>query len=417
VAEPEDDVLDDQPKRVFGTKKVEPVVFEDDDEAASPEDEGEEKKGENASPEENPEGIEAVSISIEVEEAGGEQAARNYRAALGSAVSTQNQAQKTATTSKGAMASASAAKSSNAAKSSAAAKSGAKGASAAKGGAIGVMFYIPPKVLQRLAKAVPYDDEQNQPLHKIYRVSTLRRENINVESGEFQVTGLPHDIEYYRRALTSWLEYEVSVHPDYECPRGIDEHPCMPPLDLVRSPLEEVLFFPENTSVPNPHKELLASKPGTWRLLRFMQVLRSPKKTLDIAIYNLTADPIAQTLMDLAKKGVRVRVFTENDNVDSQGSDCRDLVKAGIEVRCDSASEHLMHHKFAVLDGVALLTGSFNWSVGASHGNFENVILTKNPPMVRAFKEEFERIWTMPGSTPLSANSKRQGPAKINVHG
>ena len=43
------------------------------------------------------------------------------------------------------------------------------------------------------------------------------------------------------------------------------------------------------------------------------------------------------------------------------GSGAQRIANSGIEVRCDKSEWH-MHHKFVVLDGEKLLTGSFNWT-------------------------------------------------------
>ena len=35
-----------------------------------------------------------------------------------------------------------------------------------------------------------------------------------------------------------------------------------------------------------------------------------------------------------------------------------------------------MHHKFAIIDGKKLISGSFNWTMQAAMGNYENVMIT-----------------------------------------
>ena len=52
-----------------------------------------------------------------------------------------------------------------------------------------------------------------------------------------------------------------------------------------------------------------------------------------------------------------------------------------------------MHHKFAIVDGQKLISGSFNWTMQAVMGNKENVIVTEDPDIVEPFKEEFQRLW------------------------
>ena len=54
-----------------------------------------------------------------------------------------------------------------------------------------------------------------------------------------------------------------------------------------------------------------------------------------------------------------------------------------------------MHHKFAVIDAKTLVTGSYNWTRSASTGNFENLVLLSEDPIVAQFTEEFERLWNL----------------------
>ena len=53
-----------------------------------------------------------------------------------------------------------------------------------------------------------------------------------------------------------------------------------------------------------------------------------------------------------------------------------------------------MHHKFVVIDNEMLVNGSFNWTTQAVVGNFENVLITNNPSIVKPYEEEFKRLWT-----------------------
>jgi len=49
-----------------------------------------------------------------------------------------------------------------------------------------------------------------------------------------------------------------------------------------------------------------------------------------------------------------------------------------------------MHDKFVLFDGQRLATGSFNWEVGSSHENHENMLLTDRPELVAAYARRFE---------------------------
>ena len=65
---------------------------------------------------------------------------------------------------------------------------------------------------------------------------------------------------------------------------------------------------------------------------------------------------------------------------------------SGIPVRQDHSS-FFMHHKFALLDGATVLSGSFNWTRQAITGNNENILITNNTQVVQAYTDEFEKLW------------------------
>jgi phosphatidylserine/phosphatidylglycerophosphate/cardiolipin synthase-like enzyme len=77
--------------------------------------------------------------------------------------------------------------------------------------------------------------------------------------------------------------------------------------------------------------------------------------------------------------------------------------QAGIPVRYkyyayrwDHAYAPQMHHKYFIVDGETLYSGSYNLSDNAEHNTFENMIVYRSPrfaPLVRSFEANFEAIW------------------------
>jgi phosphatidylserine/phosphatidylglycerophosphate/cardiolipin synthase-like enzyme len=92
------------------------------------------------------------------------------------------------------------------------------------------------------------------------------------------------------------------------------------------------------------------------------------------------------------RRGIAVRVITDNEKAYDTGSDVLQLANAGIPVLVDD-SPYFMHHKFAIFDGEVVLTGSYNWTRGAADNNEENLILSNDRRLLSAFKGEFERLW------------------------
>lgn len=173
----------------------------------------------------------------------------------------------------------------------------------------------------------------------------------------------------------------------------------------VQSPgvIADVIFFPEANGKMPCHN---ANKPGGCRrqncnfehgptnIGKFLSYLTRATRSLDICVFTITCDEISNAVMDMHKRGVRVRVITDDDQAETQGSDIQSFRQCGIPVKVDHLKTH-MHHKFAILDGAVLMTGSFNWTRQAVLGNQENVVILDNPFLVQQFQAQFEKLWAM----------------------
>mmetsp|Transcript_10070 Transcript_10070/g.42335 ORF Transcript_10070/g.42335 Transcript_10070/m.42335 type:complete len:431 (-) Transcript_10070:3434-4726(-) len=167
---------------------------------------------------------------------------------------------------------------------------------------------------------------------------------------------------------------------------------------LVKQHFNEVLFFPDKSG--NNVKKVL-------------YYINSSKKTLDVCVYAFTDDRFKDALLDLHKRGVRIRVLSDETMSKLKGADARELFVNGIQVRLGGASSYTsMHHKFAVVDDMILLSGSFNWTVQGSKKNYENVIITSDPRLIKTFSCEFVRLWGSIDKVPSATGT--QPPEKPN---
>lgn len=132
--------------------------------------------------------------------------------------------------------------------------------------------------------------------------------------------------------------------------------------------------------------------PGDECLFAICRQIESAEATADVCVFTITDDRIAARLLDAHRRGVRVRIITDNDKAYDDGSDIHRLARAGIEVRVDQTPFH-MHHKFAIFDERRMLTGSYNWTRGAARDNEENLIVSDDPRLLRAFEREFGSLW------------------------
>jgi phosphatidylserine/phosphatidylglycerophosphate/cardiolipin synthase-like enzyme len=58
----------------------------------------------------------------------------------------------------------------------------------------------------------------------------------------------------------------------------------------------------------------------------------------------------------------------------------------------DITSNH-MHHKFMIADSDTLITGSYNWTLSAANYNYENILVTREATAIKAFANQFEKLW------------------------
>lgn len=138
----------------------------------------------------------------------------------------------------------------------------------------------------------------------------------------------------------------------------------------------QCLFFPS----PGAHARLL-------------RLLRRAVTSLDIAVFSITDNAIADAIAAAAGRGVAVRLISDDEQAKSRGSDILRLAASGIPTRLDASPTYHMHHKFAVVDGRLLATGSYNWTQQAHHGNAENVLVVRDPMAVREYQAAFDALW------------------------
>lgn len=133
--------------------------------------------------------------------------------------------------------------------------------------------------------------------------------------------------------------------------------------------------------------------PGDACWNRIVGLLRTSQHRVDICVFTITDNRITTEILDAHARKVAVRVVTDNDKANDEGSDAAQLARAGVPVRIDRTSNH-MHHKFALFDDARLLTGSYNWTRSAARYNEENLIVTADPRLVGPFRQEFDKLWT-----------------------
>jgi phosphatidylserine/phosphatidylglycerophosphate/cardiolipin synthase-like enzyme len=122
-----------------------------------------------------------------------------------------------------------------------------------------------------------------------------------------------------------------------------------------------------------------------------INLISQARKSVYVAIYSFTRDGLARALIDAKNRGVEVKIIIEEENAYGQGSDYRMLKEAGVDIRLDG-NPALMHHKFMVVDGEIIVTGSYNWSTAAEDRNDENFVVIRDRSVAERFIQEFNRL-------------------------
>lgn len=125
---------------------------------------------------------------------------------------------------------------------------------------------------------------------------------------------------------------------------------------------------------------------------KIIQEIAEAKETLDIAMYYFTSAELANALVETMNKGVKVRVYLDEDQETAGYSKSRFLINNGIPVRFESG-RGLMHNKFCVIDGKTIITGSYNWTQKAEQENDENLVILRNPDVAKIYQRRFKEYW------------------------
>ncbi|HET6576288.1 MAG TPA: phospholipase D-like domain-containing protein [Fimbriiglobus sp.] len=132
--------------------------------------------------------------------------------------------------------------------------------------------------------------------------------------------------------------------------------------------------------------------PGEGCLRMIVGRFAAARRSADVCVFTVTDDRITRAILDAHRRGVKVRLISDNDKAHDLGSDVGQIAAAGVAVKVDHTPFH-MHHKFAIFDGVRLLDGSYNWTRGAANDNEENLIDIGDPRLLAAFRQHFEALW------------------------
>ncbi len=134
------------------------------------------------------------------------------------------------------------------------------------------------------------------------------------------------------------------------------------------------------------------------------EFIAAARSTLELAQYDFhlgeeTAAVVGGALREAEARGVAVRILYNVDHANPipvpppPEPDAQLIASLGVPASAVAGVPDLMHHKYVVRDGEAVLTGSTNWT-DDSWSRQENVVVTvASAELGRAFTLNFEELW------------------------
>lgn len=130
-----------------------------------------------------------------------------------------------------------------------------------------------------------------------------------------------------------------------------------------------------------------------------LRTIDAATSSIRVAAYVFTSPDVTRALIAAKQRGVDVAVVADHrSNLEEQRSGAGRhaltlLAKAGIPTRTVKAYP-IHHDKFIVVDGMAVETGSFNFTAAAAKGNSENALVVWNDPaLAETYLTHWQNRW------------------------
>ncbi|MCL5744650.1 MAG: phospholipase D family protein, partial [Acidobacteria bacterium] len=115
-----------------------------------------------------------------------------------------------------------------------------------------------------------------------------------------------------------------------------------------------------------------------------VKTLAQARTNVLVQAYSFTSAPIAKALVDAHKRGVQVQVVLDKSQRTEKYSSATFLKNNGIPTFID-AKHTIAHNKVMVIDGKAVIRGSFNFTKAAESSNAENLLVIEDADLAARY--------------------------------
>jgi phosphatidylserine/phosphatidylglycerophosphate/cardiolipin synthase-like enzyme len=123
---------------------------------------------------------------------------------------------------------------------------------------------------------------------------------------------------------------------------------------------------------------------------KLVELLETAQRSIVVCVFELNLPEVIETLVEKHKSGVDVRVIVDADY--QHEKEMKELYRAEVPVHFDERRA-FMHNKFAVIDGLRVWTGSYNFTSNGTYKNDNNAILIESEDLAENYTKEFDEMW------------------------
>jgi phosphatidylserine/phosphatidylglycerophosphate/cardiolipin synthase-like enzyme len=134
-----------------------------------------------------------------------------------------------------------------------------------------------------------------------------------------------------------------------------------------------------------------------------IKAIENSEKTIRLALYEFNLHEVLSALQRAKKRGVKIEIIADYSHIYPQGlnskgrertmsDEYRTLIDEGFEISVlrGVKSSGIMHHKFAIFDGLMVNFGSYNWAHTAEYNHFESVMFETEKRRVAFYEKSWD---------------------------
>lgn len=112
------------------------------------------------------------------------------------------------------------------------------------------------------------------------------------------------------------------------------------------------------------------------------------KTDIYVEAYSFTSTPIAKALLSAFKRGVKMEAILDKSQRTARYSSATFLANVRIPTFIDAAHA-IAHNKIMIIDGITVITGSFNFTKAAEERNAENLLVIRSKDLAKLYMDNW----------------------------